>query len=257
VQLTAAAPVEFADPQLKAAVEGALGVPDPTPADMVNLTTLNASGRGITDLTGLEYAVNLSVLWLVDNEIPDVSPLSGLRKLRQLNLTGNSVSDVSPLAELTELSWLDVAANRVTGGASTEPQPAYLFGNPLTCSAHCTSIPAIAEAYPALHIEHDPKPHDCVCQDCNDGPPAEPVVCLVLPISPKVNSGARPTGTLVGANRQYSKSHMHGCMVDAAGAPKLNCSENVLTLQTRGPAEKCCGRASSRYAECSKQAHTC
>ncbi|MCJ7721037.1 hypothetical protein MUO98_01330, partial [Candidatus Bathyarchaeota archaeon] len=45
-------PVYFADPNLKAAVEGQLGVVDPTPTDMFFLSTLNANNRGITDLTG-------------------------------------------------------------------------------------------------------------------------------------------------------------------------------------------------------------
>ena len=74
-------PVHFEDPQLKAAVEEALGVSDPTPVDMLALTSLNAESKGIVDLNGLESAYNLETLLLGDNQIADISPLEGLSRL--------------------------------------------------------------------------------------------------------------------------------------------------------------------------------
>ena len=63
-------PVNFADTNLKDAVEAALGISDPTPTDMLALTTvLDASSRGILDLTGIEYATNLTGLYLQKNQI--------------------------------------------------------------------------------------------------------------------------------------------------------------------------------------------
>ena len=47
-------PVHFPDHNLKAAVEQALGVNNPTPTEMLGLTVLSADDRGISDLTGLE-----------------------------------------------------------------------------------------------------------------------------------------------------------------------------------------------------------
>ncbi|MBP7050944.1 MAG: leucine-rich repeat domain-containing protein [Phycisphaerae bacterium] len=82
-------PVFFRDPQLKACVEAHLGVTDPTPTDMLNLTELTCTGSGIFDLTGLEYAFNLTYLDLSGNQITDLSPLLGLTSLRVLNLAGN------------------------------------------------------------------------------------------------------------------------------------------------------------------------
>ena len=45
-------PVYFPDANLRLAVEQALGITNPTPTDMLNLTYLNAGGRGIVDLGG-------------------------------------------------------------------------------------------------------------------------------------------------------------------------------------------------------------
>ena len=55
-------PVYFADANLKAAVESELGISNPTPTDMLLLSTLDANMCGITDLTGIEYATNLTRL---------------------------------------------------------------------------------------------------------------------------------------------------------------------------------------------------
>jgi len=57
-------PVYFPDATLKAAVEDALWTSDPTPSDMLELTSLEydsgwAGAPRITSLTGLEYATNL------------------------------------------------------------------------------------------------------------------------------------------------------------------------------------------------------
>ena len=57
-------PVHFEDANLKAAVELTLGITNPTQTDMLSLTNLIASAREISDLTGLEYAVNLRSLYI-------------------------------------------------------------------------------------------------------------------------------------------------------------------------------------------------
>ncbi len=65
----AAEPVFFPDPNLKTVVEEALGITDPTPDDMLNLRKLYAGWQGISDLAGLDYAVNLQVLDLHCNQL--------------------------------------------------------------------------------------------------------------------------------------------------------------------------------------------
>ena len=106
--------VQFSDPQLKRAVEDALQIFDPTPADMLWLTSLKASGRKISDLTGLEYAKNLQNLRVTHNQISDLSPLSSLKNLWKLVPNNNHISDLSPLSSLTQLKHLDIHENRIS-----------------------------------------------------------------------------------------------------------------------------------------------
>jgi internalin A len=120
-------PVYFADPTLKACVEDQLGVTNPTAADMVFLKELSAPGRGISDLTGLEYATNLARLnlgeffyywvWppeLRTNQIEDISPLFGLTLLKSLDLSNNQITDISVLSGLTAIETLALYNNQIT-----------------------------------------------------------------------------------------------------------------------------------------------
>jgi len=105
------------DPNLRQAVREALGIPIDkafTPADMSQLTHLNAIERGIRDLTGLEHATNLEVLPIIRNEIRDISPLSNLINLVFLDLGGNQISDLRPLAGLTRLETLRLWGNQIS-----------------------------------------------------------------------------------------------------------------------------------------------
>ena len=92
-----------------------------TAAEMATLTRLEAPNSRIRDLTGIEYATELTVLNLGyvlansgrvnSNSISDLSPLSGLIKLTELNLFRNTIGDLSPLSNLTELRVLDISGN--------------------------------------------------------------------------------------------------------------------------------------------------
>ena len=106
-------PVVFTDAKLKATVEVALGIPDPTPSDMLGLTSLDASWQGITDLTGLEYATNLSTLNLCHNSLWRVEALSGLTQMQRLDLNNNRISSISALAGMDLLEYLDIHDNYV------------------------------------------------------------------------------------------------------------------------------------------------
>ncbi len=109
-----AAPVFFADANLKTAVENRLGVTDPEPTDMLALTSLSANSSGIMDLTGLEAATNLTVLSLSNNQISDVSALSGLSALLDLRLAKNQIGDISALTGLANLGLLLVNDNQIS-----------------------------------------------------------------------------------------------------------------------------------------------
>ena len=112
-------PVYFADENLKQAVIDELAgvgvvTTDPTPTDMLLLGGLGARWSGIASLTGLEYAINLSGLFLSVNQISDLSPLRGLTNLRTLGLSDNQISDPSPLAGLDHLSHVVLNRNQIS-----------------------------------------------------------------------------------------------------------------------------------------------
>ena len=111
------APVHFPDPVLRTAIEVELGKsPDTiiTQAEMATLTSFNfdSSEHSIRDLTGIEFAVNLTKLHVKSNRISDVSSLAGLKSLTWLDLSSNLILDVSALAGLNNLIWLDLSNNR-------------------------------------------------------------------------------------------------------------------------------------------------
>jgi hypothetical protein len=108
--------VVFKDPNLEAAVREALGIPigPITSGKMAELKSLDAAGRNIQNLSGLEYAVNLQVLNLELNQITDISPLSGLTNLQKLWLDENQITDISPLSGLKNLRVLDLGWNWIT-----------------------------------------------------------------------------------------------------------------------------------------------
>jgi len=87
--------VTLPDPRLRQAINAALGRSAMSAldrADLAGLTYLDARNRGITDLTGLQWAVNLHVLDLRNNGVTNLIPLQGLTALRVTRLAGNPVS---------------------------------------------------------------------------------------------------------------------------------------------------------------------
>jgi len=181
-------PGYFPDANLKAAVEAALGKTNPTPTDMLGLTSLIANSKGITNLTGLEYATNLTVLSLCYNHsIMDISPLAGLTSLTALYLDINQIIDIRPLAGLTNLTYLDLSHNQITDisplagltslthlrlcdnqisdigslAGLTNLLDLLLFNNPLNCPAYDIYIPMIETNNPGIYLTYDPRPAYC------------------------------------------------------------------------------------------------
>ena len=86
----------------------------------VNFTEFTNNSGLIFDVTGLEYATDLTHLDLASNRIFNVAPLASLTKLEYLSLAmnGNSItpewlSDYTPLRKLVSLRHLDIAFNHV------------------------------------------------------------------------------------------------------------------------------------------------
>lgn len=84
-----------------------------TEADLVNLSTIQANGKGITDLSGLEKCQSLASLDLAENLISDLTPLKTLSRIQYLNLADNRISDIRPLAEIKALQYIELSHNRV------------------------------------------------------------------------------------------------------------------------------------------------
>ena len=108
--------VEIPDPGLRAAIAQALGkAPGDaiTRAEMETLAELYAYDRKITDLRGIEFAINLTELYLWFNNISDISPLASLTNLTELDLNFNDITDISPLSSLTNLTRLNLQNNTI------------------------------------------------------------------------------------------------------------------------------------------------
>ena len=118
------------DANLRDIVRAALGLPVDaifTKEALLDLTVLDADevvlftdDPRITDLTGLEYATELTELYLNEHAISDLSPLATLTQLRVLSLNDNVIenlwhedSDENPFENLTELTELSLNNNLI------------------------------------------------------------------------------------------------------------------------------------------------
>ena len=116
--LTASAQVvDVPDSNLRTVIEKALRLApgDPiTQAKMMALNRLDARNANISNLTGLEVAINLTNLNLASNMVSDISRVATLTNLTDLNLANNMVSDLSPVAGLINLTNLNLAKNAIS-----------------------------------------------------------------------------------------------------------------------------------------------
>ena len=116
--LTASAQVvDVPDSNLRTVIEKALRMApgDPiTQAKMMALNRLDARNANISNLTGLEVAINLTNLNLASNMVSDISRVATLTNLTDLNLANNMVSDLSPVAGLINLTNLNLAKNAIS-----------------------------------------------------------------------------------------------------------------------------------------------
>ena len=93
--------IQIPDLNLRAAIAAELGKGPNAPitvGEMEELEELYIRNRGIRDLTGLQFAINLRFLRLDENEISDLSPLAELINLRQLWLHDNPYPIYLPCA---------------------------------------------------------------------------------------------------------------------------------------------------------------
>ena len=109
--------VHIPDTNLRAAIAEELGKSPNAPItvkEMEELEELVAHNKDIRDLTGIQFAINLTNLDLRGNQINDISPVASLTTLGALVLRGSPVSDMSPIQNLTSLDRLEIAGTMVT-----------------------------------------------------------------------------------------------------------------------------------------------
>ena len=104
------------DKKLQTAVSEKLGisVPNITKKDMLSLKRLDINEKGISNITGLEYASNVTDIRLYGSQISDITPLQNLTSLTGLYLSDNQISDITPLQNLTSLTSLGLIDNQIS-----------------------------------------------------------------------------------------------------------------------------------------------
>lgn len=107
--------VAFPDPRLEDVIRASIGEPAGAiyRSDLLPALSINADNRAITDLSGLEYCLNLETLLMWRNSASDLSPLAGLLKMRTLQALENNISEISPLSELVNLEQLMLNNNSI------------------------------------------------------------------------------------------------------------------------------------------------
>ena len=106
--------VHIPDPLLRAAISEELGksVNAPiTAEDMKRLTFLSIiEGQDIRDLTGLQFATNLSSIRIEGSKVSDLSPIAGLAQLKALDIDSidspSVIHDAKQLSRLVNLTFL-------------------------------------------------------------------------------------------------------------------------------------------------------
>lgn len=108
--------VTFKDKNLEQAIRTEIHKPtgDIYKSDVENITSLEASNDGITNISGIENLNSLQQLNLSQNQITNTNALEELSNLRILNLSGNEISDISSLKNLSGLYYLDLDSNQIS-----------------------------------------------------------------------------------------------------------------------------------------------
>lgn len=107
--------LNFSDPGLYEAVKACFpeGKVNFTISDLKSIEKLDAHGRSITDLKGIQNLINLRELDLSYNKLNDLNPLKKLPGLQKLNLSYNGIEETESLGGLTNLRKLYLNNNKI------------------------------------------------------------------------------------------------------------------------------------------------
>gem|GEM_PF-4998566 len=108
--------VTFVDSNLEEAVRNKVNkqTGNITSKDMEEIINFYPYYSEISNLSGLEYAVNLEIAYLYSNQISDITPLAELIKLEKLWLYANEISSIQSLINLTSLKELKLNRNQIS-----------------------------------------------------------------------------------------------------------------------------------------------
>lgn len=82
--------------------------------ELKNLTTLNLRGTGVTSIDPLRELKNLTRLDLSGTDVEDVEPLRELKNLTEFFVTNTQVRSIESLTDLKNLTNLDLRGNKVS-----------------------------------------------------------------------------------------------------------------------------------------------
>ncbi len=175
--------VNVPDPNLSAAFEiifGKMRGDSIHVFEMESLTTLYIRNYNLRDLTGFEFASNLTVLklgpsrignnWYNSNSFTDLTPLAGLTNLEELDLNRASITNLSGLEGLISLTWLSLTRASLTDISAlaglTNLTELYLGGNTITDVSPLSDLTNLTTLYLWGNPIEDTSPL-CTLQDQN------------------------------------------------------------------------------------------
>lgn len=117
--------VNIPDPAFKSYLNDLLGQPstsDITEAQMDTIATITINGGSVSDITGIDYAHNLTSARIANTQVTDFSLLASLPKLTNISLAGNNITSnsIPNLNNLQNLSNLSISPASLDNSALTK-----------------------------------------------------------------------------------------------------------------------------------------
>ena len=82
-------------------------------SDVKDITVLEATGKNIKELLGIENLVNLKRINLEKNSISNIEPLRQLNSLEEVCLDNNDIKDINAFENIISIESLSLSANRI------------------------------------------------------------------------------------------------------------------------------------------------
>lgn len=98
--------------------------------EILSSESLDLSGKGIKDLSGIENFINLKSLNISDNEISDISMLSKLPNLKEIIASNNKIYDISSINQLN-IDKADFSNQNITLNPTTLSNNELNIKNPI------------------------------------------------------------------------------------------------------------------------------